>query len=457
MRSHLALAAIALPLFSFACSSNAKGGGGSASIDPHGADSGFDLDGGFQIDANDLDAACSGLECQRVACSGSTKTTVHGVVFDPSGARPLPNVRVFVPNESLAPLPAGVTCDRCGATVSGKPIVSTLTDAQGRFSLVDVPVAPNLPLVMQLGKWRRQITIPTIESCKDNEAAASSTRLPRNKSEGDIPLIAIATGYADPFECLLRKIGLDDAEFTVSTGDGRVHVFQSPHSDDAGLMGATLATATPSADTLWSSVDTLKKYDLVLLPCEGNEWTRGPEAQHLVDYTSAGGRAFITHYGYTWLHDAAFAETASWQFHAHDDAPLASTIDVSFPKGQLFSDWLAAVDSSDPPGQLTIVESRQDVASPIAPAQRWIYSSSPATLQHYTFNTPVGVDEASQCGRVVFSDFHVSSGERNADLTVPFPASCKGLPMSRQEKALEFMLFDVSSCIQKDTDPLPPR
>jgi hypothetical protein len=234
-------------------------------------------------------------------------------------------------------------------------------------------------------------------------------------------------------------------------------MYQSPHPDDTGLMGASLAAASPSADSLWADAATLKKYDVVLLPCEGNEWTRGPEAHALVDYTSAGGRVFITHYGYTWLHGAAYAETASWQFHGHDDAPLPSDIDVSFPKGKLFSYWLAVVDTTDAPGHLTIVEARQDVASTIAPSQRWISSPSPATLQHYTFNTPVGADETAQCGRVVFSDFHVSSGERNADLTVPFPASCKGLPMTRQEKALEFMLFDVTSCIQKDTDPLPPR
>ncbi len=56
------------------------------------------------------------------------------------------------------------------------------------------------------------------------------------------------------------------------------------------------------------------------------------------------------------------------------------------------------------------------------------------------------------CGRVVFSDFHVTAGAVQP-MNKTFPGACKSDPMTDQEKALAFMLFDLSSCVQQDTTP----
>jgi hypothetical protein len=86
------------------------------------------------------------------------------------------------------------------------------------------------------------------------------------------------------------------------------------------------------------------------------------------------------------------------------------------------------------------------------PSQGWISSFAPDSTQHFTFDTPIGVSDGEQCGKVVFSDFHVVSNETSGAI---FPTDCVDGPLSSQEKVLEFMFFDLASCVQNDA--LPPK
>jgi hypothetical protein len=68
---------------------------------------------------------------------------------------------------------------------------------------------------------------------------------------------------------------------------------------------------------------------------------------------------------------------------------------------------------------------------------------------HYTFDTPVGNPPAQQCGRVLFDDFHVENVSNSGGQT--FPKECATGPMTPQEKLLEFMIFDLGSCVAPPT------
>jgi hypothetical protein len=507
------LASVAVLVVGPALSVGCGGNNGSSTYDVH-AEGGITTDATTYTDdgggASDgpgssdvLSLGCGTLATCQVACpdggadGGGGTTSLSGVVYDPAGKVPLYNVIVYVPTTPVSAMTTGATCDPCGGDVTGNPLVSTLTDPSGHFVLPNVPVGVAIPLVMQLGKWRRQVTIPAIPSssaCHDTVLTDGNvTRLPRNRTEGDLPHIALTTGGADPLECLLRKIGIDDSEFSTAGGSGRVHLYAG-----YGVQGASpplVATASfasslnggvafATAPTLWDSAASLEAYDIVLMACQGaptqSEGDGGTEPatalQAMYDFESQGGRVFASHWHDYWFEDGPtpVPSTGSWtDLTPPPPNPSYGTIDTSFPKGQAFHDWMSNVRGLESDGTLQIYQPKHNLNSVGNGAQQWVTVPNPnagdagssTAVEYMSFNTPLDVDAGSQCGRVVYSDLHVSSGATSdagtqlGDLTgEPFPTGCVTADLSPQEKALEFMLFDLSSCIQSDSQPpMPPQ
>lgn len=404
---------------------------------------------------------CLGLECQIDPCGGDPKkTTVSGIVFAPEGTLPLYNVTVYVPGGALPPVVEGVSCDLCSAELPGDPIVATLTNTRGEFTLEGVPSGQDIPLVVRVGKWRREVVLPQVTACADNLAPYDLTRLPKNQSEGHLPKIALVTGGADPFECLLRKIGIDDVEFTPEGGPGRVNFYRGAggaSSFSPMLGGASFSNAA----VLWDSLDNYKKYDMVLMACEASQNGGAKSAQmrqNLVDYAGLGGRIFLSHWHNIWIQGGPAPWPSTATFVSEPDLPNPTTgkIDTTFPKGQALADWMVHVGGSVVPGEMQIKEGQHtiDAVNPMT-STRWVYTEAPVTptVQYYTFNAPVGVPDDQQCGRVVDSDIHVSSGDV---IGQPFPNGCQTMTLSPQEKALVFMFFELSAClIPDDMDPIP--
>jgi hypothetical protein len=206
----------------------------------------------------------------------------------------------------------------------------------------------------------------------------------------------------------------------------------------------------------------MKRYDVIINSCECAEHGEEKSAamlQNHEDYANAGGRVFDTHYNYYWINHgpSPFPSTATFAPDTAGPDPTTGTVDTSFPKGDALATWLVTVGASSAKGQLSIDQAKYDVSSVNAPGStRWIYgqSSAGANVFHYTFNTPVGASSDAQCGKVLQSDFHAAAGSNMQQ--VPYPMECNGNPLTPQEAALEFMLFDLSSCIQIETEPPTP-
>jgi hypothetical protein len=406
---------------------------------------------------------CTGLCLQQPTCGGGVVTTITGRVMAGTlpvyGAPdPVPNVLVYVPNAPLQGFQRGVQCSQCGADVSGNPLVSTKTGYDGTFSLANVPAGNSIPLVIQLGRWRREVQV-SIPAC--GTTAVGDIRMPRNQNEGDIPLTAISTGSSDSVECVLLKMGVDEAEFTPSGGTGRIHLYSSTSDSGAGVNAGP---GTLGESALMDVGGTYMNYDQILLPCWGSRALKNNnELGNLVSYANAGGHFFATHYSYSWLYEnSPFNTTAKWNVdYTGVNGPIAANVQLppTNPKGSVFSQWLgvAGALSRTNPAQVSISVPRHDVDAVRGASVDWIDSvdtfhggTTSPWLLHYTFDTPVGA--TSQCGHVIYSDFHVTDGATTPLQT--FPSECDYNPLTAQEKVLEFMIWDLASCV--GSSPPPP-
>ena len=387
---------------------------------------------------------CVDLECQQVTCDNGATTRVTGTVYSPAlqSPDPLPNVVLYVPNDVVVPFQPGVACEACGSEISGKPLVLARSAFDGSFTLENVPVGQNIPLVIQSGRWRRQVTIPQVEACVETKLPAELTHLPRNKAQGDIPKMAIQTGRLDALECTLAKL-IDVAEMTPPSGDGRVHLYRA--------TGKDMNPPLPLSSQLWSDLDTLKQYDTVLMPCSASSVPYEIPQQgrdNLRSFADVGGRLYITHAGGSWMTTAPepFPGFIAWNNQKDPASPLSCNVDTTFQKGMTFADWLEHLGVSPIHGQLSLTEPQWYIDSVSPPAQRWVSSSSPVTVQHFTFNTPTSAPAGTQCGRVLFSNYHVVAGGEGL-----FPSTCPaGDALTTNEKLVEYMLFDVTGCIEPD-------
>ena len=207
-----------------------------------------EADGGwvFTGDASTGDgaAACTNLQCQQGTCGDGGSATLTGHIYDPAGNNPLYKVVAYIPNTAPDPIVDGVNSASCtcGSLYTGNPIATGITGANGEFTIPNAPVGTNIPIVIQIGKWRNYFVIPTV-TCGTNDldtlAGMPKLTLPKTQSEtaySNLPNIAISTGNADSLECLLERVGVSETEYTgTPTGlAGHIHIFAGTSGGGAG-------------------------------------------------------------------------------------------------------------------------------------------------------------------------------------------------------------------------------
>ncbi|MGO9707525.1 MAG: hypothetical protein ACLQBL_01595 [Polyangiaceae bacterium] len=470
------------------------------------------------------DGGCAGLQCQIAnTCTNDGGTTIVGKVMDPAGANPLYNVLAYVPmfdpaqpskipaGYGIEPItggvtfPSGVSCDSCSYLYTGNPIAIGTTGTDGTFTITNAPSGTNIPVVVQVGKWRTHATVSTVTSCE--QADAGSINMPSSVPASDpivsMPQIAISMGGADSLECLPYRMGINLSEFTSgASASGHIHVF----TGGGGIGGIIPGTPPSSSANMWNSLADLEKYDVSLFSCEGSE-TAAANPPILESYVNAGGRAFLSHYHYAWLagpletgSTAGYSANADWggsilaSWNSNDQgadegaiigAKISTTLNVgggTFAKGEDLEAWLSNVGALGTSGvasdEVAVNSPAFDpnVTSSNVYSQPWATYDTTTTTDdgfptaYFSFDTPINAVATTDggappyCGRVVFSGLHVgaAASDTTGGALMPSSTTCNPGPgdLSPQEKVLEFMLFDLSACVTPDKAapgiPIPP-
>jgi hypothetical protein len=456
------------------------------------AEASSDTGSGFS-DAPAADAGADGGGWRsRVDHGCATPTTLSGTVYDPATKNALGNVWVFVPND-VTTLPAITTgtrsCNTCDAAI-GDYVTGTITDAKGQFTLTGVPAAAQVPVTVQAGKWRRTTYVDINNDCAPNSAPDKSLHLPGSKAQGDMPQIALLTGGCDDMACFLVNMGISTGEFGAPHAGRRVDVYQG--NSLAGTPGPALDSAigtagncTTSSCPLWASKASLEAYDLAVFSCECGEQSTYNESAaayaNVHDWVEEGGRLLGSHFHYTWFKnspDPKWVATATWLGTSIASGTGTYDVVTSFPKAATFAQWLGdagALASVGPPPTITLSSVATSVSSVnAATTQQWIYDPSNSDTKSLSFTTPVrggtstgdageagapladaGTAPGPQfCGKAVFTDLHSSSALLSTAGNVP--SGCTAANLTPQQKALEYLFFDLSACVSDDTQPYAP-
>jgi hypothetical protein len=391
-------------------------------------------------------------------------TTVVGTVFAPNGQDPVPNATVYVPTGAPSAFPAGVSCDLCG--VPSGAVTSTTTRFDGGFTLPHVPPGENVKVVIELGRFRRVVTM-SVTACQPNLAphdpGSFGVRLPGK--DGDlsvddrVPKIAVATGDYDQIECVLKRMGIEQIDLY-----------------DDRYQGTLPATQGKFFDLLNDRAK-LEAYNLVVVNCTYSDFEpklTPAVLANLEHYVGAGGRLYATDWAYDFIGQVpAFAPYLCYvpggvdgsspptscpgapqpMGTAHSNTPWST---AATPRDPTLTSWLGVFPSTLVNGQVAVAYNFvviDRVGDPqMYPTTVWLDgdATDPNALPQLSKGTrPMTVTfDYKQCGRVHYSTYNTEPNAIPADTAQFRYPGCDGrTAFNPQERLLEYLIFETAQCV----------
>ena len=345
------------------------------------------------------------------------KTTLRGKTYAPNGTLPLAGVLVYETDALPAPIPDAAYCDSCRVLPAGTFVQSA---ADGSFELMGH--AGTHYLVTEKGQFRRVRTIVVGADGTVQDVAKVITTLPG----------ATAAGTDGQDDTIARIAMMDE---------------QSPGDNDAiqnALTALGITSWTSFGDDLGKvNEENLRNYHIALFPCDGTSLNKpgSSERTALRAFVQAGGKVYAS----DWSHQ--FVDEPFEEFFKHPNRVWGADTGAQAPAGKYEDDglkaWLGNVSPGEDPND-THFEGVWSTYLGVQPADvpdatgathtvtPHVYASVTETSGLY-YSKEAATSMEFGCGRALLSTFHVHGG------------SSSNLLM--QEKALLYMLLDVSTCI----------